>query len=179
MGGLAALLHAERRPSDAVVGTALSGPLLGVALHIPGWQIALGRLLAPFAPRFRMPVHLNPYILTHDEEDVARLLSDTDLLNEVTLAWYFASGRAMKEAAAEASRVAWPTLWLIPGDDRVCDTPTARSVFERLPPSGDHTWREYPGLFHELHNERAPDRDYVLRDVLEWLKRQAGRAHGT
>lgn len=175
MGGLAALLHAERRQSDPVAGTVLSGPLLGVKLRVPGWQVAMGRMLVGFAPRFRMPVNLNPYILTHDEEDHARLQSDRHLLKEVTLAWYFASGRAMQEAKAEAPRVAWPTLWLIPGEDKVCASEAARAVFRSLPDFGDHTWREYPGLFHELHNESAADRERVLHDLLEWLERQTAR----
>ena len=170
MGGLIALLHAARRQSDPVAGTILSGPLLGVAMPIPGWQVTLGRLAVRSFPRLRVPTRLDTNLLTQDEADRAALAADKQRIRFVTLSWFFASGRAMEEAKKEAARIVWPTLWLIGGDDRICCAETSRRIFQSLPDFGDHLWREYPGLYHEVHNERETDRRRVLSDLLDWLR---------
>jgi alpha-beta hydrolase superfamily lysophospholipase len=42
-------------------------------------------------------------------------------------------------------------------------------------PSGRVTLREYPGLYHEIFNEREPDRTQVLSDLRDWIVQHTGR----
>jgi alpha-beta hydrolase superfamily lysophospholipase len=42
-------------------------------------------------------------------------------------------------------------------------------------PSGRVTLIRYEELFHELFNEREPERSQVLSDLTGWLERQLGR----
>jgi lysophospholipase len=121
-------------------------------------------------PRLRVPTQFDTNLLTRDEADRAALAADRRRIRFVTLSWFFASGRAMEEAKKEAARIVWPTLWLIPGDDRICCAETSRQIFKSLPDFGDHTWRCYPGLYHEMHNEPEPDRQRVFNDLLDWLR---------
>ncbi|HLK60714.1 MAG TPA: lysophospholipase [Chthonomonadaceae bacterium] len=172
MGGLVALLYAERFPVLPLAGMVLSGPLIGVGLKVPAWQMAFGRAVNRMNPKFRMEAPLDPKVLTHDPEEQAKLTADTLFPRRVTLSWFFATERALLELQPDVERIVWPTLWLIPGVDRIVSTPASRAFFDRLPHPEQHTWQDYPGLFHELHNERRADRDRVCADVLQWMTAQ-------
>lgn len=169
MGGLIALRHAQLKNTEPFAGTILSGPLLGVEMPIPGWQVTLGRAFVRSFPKFRVPVPFNPTMLTHDLDEQAAVANDPLGLKHTTLGWFFASGAAMEAAHRDVERLAWPTLWLIPGEDKLCSAATSRAVHTRLSRAELHIWREYPGLFHELHKERRSDRERVFADLVEWL----------
>lgn len=175
MGGLIAFLHAVHCNAAPVAGTILSGPLLGIAMPIPAWQVIVGRQVVRFAPTFKVPAPIEPRILTHDPEMQAMLGSDPLGLNQTTLGWFFASGAAMERAKREVGKISWPTLWLIAGEDRLCSPAVSRTVFSALPSLERHTWRDYPGLFHELHQECAADRDRVCADVVAWMEARLAR----
>lgn len=170
MGGLIALLHAERGSAQPVSGTVLSGPFLGAAMPVPFWQVALGRVVMRVSPQFRVPVPFNAPMLTHDKEAQEATLADPLALRHTTLGWFFASGRAIETAKRDVRRIAWPTLWLIPGGDLLCSVAASRAFFRCLPEPDKHTWREYPGLYHELHRESPADRDRVFADLIAWLE---------
>lgn len=176
MGGLIALLHAERCAAQPFAGTLLSGPLLGSEVQAPRWQVEAGKILVRIHPRFRVPVPIQPDILTHDKAEQEIVASDPFTLRFTTLGWFFATVRAMQAGQEERIKIVWPTLWLIPGEDKLCTPAASRRVFERLPNAAQHTWNEYPGLFHEMHNEAPADRDRVTADILAWLDAQSANA---
>jgi alpha-beta hydrolase superfamily lysophospholipase len=126
------------------------------------------------APRMPMPVPFDATILTHDEERIAMLKSDALNITQVRLSWFFASERAMAEAVRDVSKVSWPTLWLIAGDDRICASSAARVVYDRLPNPETHRWIDFPGLFHEIHQERQTDFERLVSQVSQWVENHLG-----
>ena len=170
MGGLVALLALSSNDCDCE-GAVISGPLLGVSMTVPGWKKSLSRILIRVAPALQVPLDLEQSSLTHDLEDLARLKSDPLSLKQVTSAWYFASLLAIEQAASHISKIDTPTLWLVAGEEKIVSKTMIHSTFIQMKPAGKHTLKEYPGLYHELHNEREPDRSEILKDVLGWLHR--------
>ena len=169
MGGLISLLYSDWYPEQPIAGLVLSGPLIGVGLKVPAWQLAFGRLMNRLNPTFCMTAPINPKVLTHDPKEQIKLASDPLFPRKVTLSWFFATEKALTDVQSVAPRMVWPTCWLIPGEERIVSTEASRAFFSRLPDLGSHTWQEYPGLFHELHNESRADRDRVARDVGAWM----------
>ncbi len=147
MGGLVVLLHAldysDRSPAFA--GTVLSGPLLGIGIPVPSWQVKLGNFLIRCAPRFHFPLPIRPNMLSHDEEERHAARTDPHLPGFTTPGWFFATIRAMERAREQATKVNWPTLWMIGGADRVCSPVASREVFDRLT-GPDQTVQETPTL---------------------------------
>ena len=60
-----------------------------------------------------------------------------------------------------------PVLVLQGGDDPLVNPGDAPFFFDLIR-SEIKTLKEYPGLYHELHNE--PEKDQVLADITAWIE---------
>src|SRR5262249_451180 len=65
-----------------------------------------------------------------------------------------------------------PVLLLLAGRDQIIDNERTRRFVERFA-AADRQVIEYPGAHHTLEFE--PDPDVYLRDLIDWLRRQAAR----
>ena len=77
-------------------------------------------------------------------------------------------------ARRDATGFTIPTLLLVAGADALVDARGARELSAALP-AGVGTLHWYDGLYHELFNEREPDRTLVLDDLAAWLEERLGR----
>lgn len=64
------------------------------------------------------------------------------------------------------SRLTMPIL-LCHGDKDIVTSHLASRKFIEAVASKDKTYKEYPGSYHEIHNDL--DRDVVIKDCIEWL----------
>lgn len=71
-------------------------------------------------------------------------------------------------------RRAQRALLLVAGDDGLVDARGSRELAAALAP-GVGTLHFYDGLYHEVFNEREPDRARVLGDLGAWVERQLSR----
>jgi lysophospholipase len=152
----------------AVAGLVLTNPFLGLALQVPGWKVAVARALSGVWPSFAMPNELDPHTFTHDEAVVAAHGADHLVGRNATARWFTECRRAQQEVRDRAAEITAPYLLLIGGADRVAD-PDVERRFHAATGSADKDVEEYAGLFHELHNEAAPDRARVFTRLCEWL----------
>jgi alpha-beta hydrolase superfamily lysophospholipase len=74
---------------------------------------------------------------------------------------------AMRAAPAAAARITLPTLVLQGTADPIVEPGDGPLLHDQLLGSTDKTLIEYPGLFHEVHNE--PEQEQVFGDVGAWL----------
>lgn len=72
-------------------------------------------------------------------------------------------------ALAKMPLIQVPTLMVVPGQDLICDAPTMRQAFGKLPGPLDKHCLEYPDLYHDVLME--PEATDVARDVAAWLRR--------
>ena len=93
--------------------------------------------------------------------------------DEIKIALIGCGGRgtgAANQALRTAGKVKLPILIQQGGDDRIASPPATRAVFEALA-SPDRTYREYPGLFHEIYFEI--ERKGPIGDLTQWLSAHA------
>jgi alpha-beta hydrolase superfamily lysophospholipase len=148
-------------------GLVLSSPAL--AVDITRFQrvlAAVGRRLLPDRP---MPNGLPVDKISHDPEVVAAYKADPDVHDRLTARLFDFLVDAGKRARVDAARLTVPTLGLVAGADALVDARGSREFFDRLPP-GVGTLHWYDDLYHEIFNEREPDRSRVLTDLRTWLK---------
>ena len=69
---------------------------------------------------------------------------------------------------ASAPRLGLPLLLIQAGEDRLVSASASKAFFESAG-STDKTYREYPGLYHELLNEVEPERAKVFEQLSAWL----------
>lgn len=172
MGGLIALRHLQRVDPTTWRGGILSAPALGVRLRVPAWKAMLGVLLSRVAPRISLDNGIDPDDISRDREVVARYRADPLVHRRVSARLYSGMTREMEAARREiASAALPPMLWLLAGEDRICDTDVALATAERYR-GGELRVELHPGLYHELHNE--PERARVIEQLSGWVLARAG-----
>jgi alpha-beta hydrolase superfamily lysophospholipase len=152
-------------------GLVLSSPALATRMtSADRIAAAVGVRLAPdLAVPHRLPLDA----ISRDPAVVAAVRADALCHDRVTprLARFIAeAGRA---AVRDAASFRVPTLLLVAGDDRLVDPAGARA-FATAMPAGLCTLRVYDGHYHEVFNEREPDRARVFDDLRAWVAERLG-----
>lgn len=170
MGGLVLLRYLQtRRP--AAPGVVLSAPWMATAAAIPRWKELLAMVLRRVAPSFPVPTDLTPEDLTRDGERQRRYLEDPLVGHRISVALYDGVLEAQR-LALDAGLPDYPTLLLLPGDDRVADGRTVKRWVEAAG-EGVRTVA-LPGFRHEPHNDVG--REDVFALMADWLDDRAGEA---
>jgi lysophospholipase len=166
MGAVVALLAARRHP-DRWRSLVVQGFPLLLGRNIPKGLAPLVRVL-PLLHRLRVSSGIRAEDLSHDPEVVASYRRDPLVTAGVTLGWGAAFLAALDELREGAAAIRCPLLVLHGGDDAVARAEGSRWLAAG---TGDRELIVYPGLKHELHNERAGDRARVFADIRAWLDR--------
>ena len=168
---MVAAFVAGRQPE--IAGAATSGAALAVADLPPRPKRVLLRILGRIAPRLRMNRPIAPEALSRDPEVGRAYAADPSVLRRMTLGFGAAFLDAVQRTLPAAAKVRVPMLLLHGADDALCPPEGSRAFHAGLSaPAGE--LRIYPGLRHEILNE--PERETVLADLLEWMRRLDARA---
>lgn len=159
MGGLVALESLRLGVTPAKL--ALSNPLLGVAVKVPGWKVTLGNTLSGLWPTLALTNEIDPAELSRDPEIGRAYSADKLVFNKVTARWFTEMTAAQGRANAYT-----PTLpvGLFLGDsDHITSIDASRAWGKRV----GAPIREWPGMRHEIFNEIG--KEEVIQAVRSWL----------
>jgi alpha-beta hydrolase superfamily lysophospholipase len=150
-------------------GLILSSP--AIKPRVDDVQEAVLRFLLPAFPDLRLDSHIRPEQVTHDV-DVQQAIRDDKLMHTNVSPRLVVSIIDQGAAAlAKAASVQIPALFLVAGDDQLVH-PEASRAFAAAMPGGCAALHEFPGLFHEIFNERPDDRRKVFTILKAWLDDQ-------
>lgn len=168
MGGLITLRLLAEQP-HLVDGAILSNPALANKVNIPGWKLGLAIGASRLAPGLSVPTGIPPEHVSRDPLEVTAYDKDPLVSKVATARWYteFVKAQADLLTRPQALRDV-PLLFLVGDGDRIIDPQVTRDFYARLD-GRDATEHVYPGFYHELINEPAPDRARVISDATTWL----------
>ena len=165
MGGLVAgrFVSLAMRPLQGLV---LSSPAFDPGLN--AFQKLLLAVLPRVAPDLRVGNGLNPELISHDPTVVAAYKADPLVHDRISarLAVFIAENGPATIAAAASWTV--PTLLLYAGEDKLVN-PMGSRAFAAAAPSQMVSTRCFDGLYHEIFNEAAPQREAVFDELKRWL----------
>jgi lysophospholipase len=170
MGALIALDWAEKNPQrvDALV---LSAPPFELSLRPAVLKVHAARILARFWPGFSQSNQIPPSLLSHDPEIIRAHRSDPYVHFRIS-ARLFLEFQAMRRALAKVALAhSIPTLLVQGGNDPVTSCLGCAQWAKAAKP-GIVTYKEYPGLFHEVLNE--PEGGAILDEISAWLTQVLG-----
>jgi len=165
MGGGLALNYVTHEEPD-LAGLIVTGPWIRLAFEAPVFKVLAGRFLRRFMPTLTLPTGLAAHFLSHDETVVKAYNADPLVHSKLSAA----AGIALLEGAHWVDT--WAGTFKIPvllqhgGDDKITSASATSRFAERV--KGDVTHREWPGLYHEIHNEK--EQEAVFEFTLEWLE---------
>ena len=170
MGGLVLLdsvLHGLSDDDCAINGIIASSPLLvSPSTATPVIRVVL-RGLSKVAPKLELDTKLKGEMISRDPSECARYMNDP--LNHGTLSprWAREAELAMAWNQDHAAEFPLPLLMYHGAGDQLVPIEGSRQFFENVT-HADKTWIEYPGGFHELHNDL--DRELVFANLEEWIE---------
>ncbi|XWX02848.1 lysophospholipase [Aggregatilineales bacterium SYSU G02658] len=168
MGSGIALKYALAYQSE-LRGLILTGTVITLGEGQPAVSLAAVRLLGPRLPMLRLVPSLPTDTLSTDAATVrayeADPLVDHQRLRVGMVHQLIELGRDIR---SKAHRLAIPLLVMHGEDDQL--TPISGAHFiHREASTSDKTLRTYPGLRHELVNERG--REAIIQEMIDWLNK--------
>ncbi|NJC24762.1 alpha/beta hydrolase [Neolewinella antarctica] len=172
MGGQILLRYLIRR-NPKIAGAIVSAPHVQLPFRPNPVQLTLGKLMRRLKPDFTQPNGLDTRLLSRDPYVVERYLADPHVHSALSAQ----TGIDMLENADQLNGytglVRVPTLLMHGDADGITSADASKAFAGR---NGEWvTYKNWPGYFHELHNE--PDWKEVASYVANWVdgKLPAGR----
>jgi alpha-beta hydrolase superfamily lysophospholipase len=156
-------------PSAAI----LTSPAIGVAMKVPAWKALPARLLSDLRPTVAFPTEIDVADLTHDDVVVCETRQDPLYGRSATARWFTEFLAAQDRSFTIAAHIRTPVLVVQAGDDRIVSAAQTRRLVARMP-ADCVTYREMPGMYHEVLNET--DRATVYGLMADWLATRLARA---
>ncbi|HYQ88459.1 MAG TPA: alpha/beta hydrolase [Candidatus Binatia bacterium] len=171
LGGLIALDWAVVNPGrvDALV---LSAPPFELSLHPAAIKVHAARLVGLLWPGFTQSNGIPPSLLSHDPEVIRAHRADRLVHFRISARLFLELQRMRRTLSRAAGSSNLPTLLIQGGADPVT-SPAGSALWAKTSRNGNVTYKEYPGLFHEVLNE--PEGAAILEDVIVWLKQTMGQ----
>ncbi len=151
-------------------GAILSGVPLEITRPIPKWEEFLATKAARVVPWFPISSDIDSAYLSHDTAVTSAYLTDPLVNHRVTVRWAVAFLTAIQEVKARLAEITENLLILHGEKDQISKVEGARLLAETLG-SQQTQLIVYPGLYHEIHNEREADRNREFQDIGHWLTR--------
>lgn len=165
MGGQLVLNYALRR-TPRLSGLIATGPWIRLAFQAPAVKILAAKLLNKIIPSLTMPTNLATKFLSRDESVVKAYENDPLVHGMLSVA----AAMSLLEGAGWLDRfsgpVALPVLLMHGGGDMITSPAATKAFSDRI--AGNTMHREWPGLYHEIHNE--PEREEVFEFTVQWMK---------
>ena len=165
MGGLMVLDYALHHP-EGLKGVIASGPVLAQ----PGVSpvlLFISRVLSRVWPTFSLDTHLDASAISRDPDVVAAYRADPLVHSRASARLGTELTRTVEWVMAHADAWRLPLLILHGGADRLAPPEGSRVFFDAVV-FEDKARIEYPGGFHEPHND--VERERVLADIAAWLE---------
>lgn len=157
------------RYAKGIRGVVALSPNVEMKINIPRWKLKLGAFGAKWFPILRVGCRVVPETLSHDQAVVEKYATDPNVVRDITLRCGQEIMKNSELVMALASRINLPLLLMHGGDDKICDAEAAKKFYMRVPANNKQI-KIYPGLYHELLNER--DKYQVYADMESWFEGQ-------
>jgi acylglycerol lipase len=133
---------------------------------------ALFRAAARIVPRIRIPLGIDPRKISSDPEAQRAYADDPLIPRTASLNLIVEFAAACETSREYAARIKLPWLAVHGEADAIAPAEGSR-VLSRSLASSDNTLVIYPGLRHEVHNEKPTDRNTFLALLGDWIRQRS------
>jgi alpha-beta hydrolase superfamily lysophospholipase len=170
MGGNIALNFVLKRNSK-IAGLITTGAWIELYKNPPSLLIAFAKMINKIYPAFTQSNGLDPNHISTVPDEVEKYKNDPLVHNKITSNTALEMMKAADFLNTFRGELPVPTLIMHGGDDKIISAKGSSEFAKRA--SGDVTFREWKGLYHEIHNESI--RYDVFEFALQWINRILGR----
>lgn len=172
MGGLVSVLYALQYP-DTLSGQILVGPALYRLPQVSGVKYYGIKAMTSLLPKMMIKNPVNEG-LCGDRDVVEAYMNDENILKKASFRMmnqFLISGA--DKIKAEEKNYQYPVLILHGEKDSIVPVSISASFYQHIA-SSDKTRIVYPGLYHEILNEKV--KDEILSTVTGWLDKHSKKS---
>lgn len=174
MGSVVVTLAAMRADAD-VRGVVTSSNSLEIFRRGLNPLNPVFRMASRIVPRVRIPLGLDGAKISTDEDVQRAYSSDPRIPPTASLRLVVEFAAACERCRRGAPGLRTPWLVVHGEDDQIAPAAGARVLHDALG-SEDKTLKTYPGLRHEVHNERSDERARFLQLLGDWILARAAQS---
>ena len=167
LGGIIVLDYALRHPED-LRGVVAIAPAIGEVGVSPA-LMTIARIMSRAWPSFSLPTGLDVTAISRDLQFIAAYRADPLMHDRGTARLAAETERTVAWVQAHAGELRVPLLIQHGDADRIAHPGGSRRFVVHAGTS-DKTLHEYPGAFHQVHNDVG--HETVTVDLLAWLERR-------
>lgn len=161
-GGLSLAYLIQYKPE--LTGAIIGSPWIQLAFQPPKLKVVGGRWLRKILPTLTLPNGLAVHFISRDHATVEAYKADPLGHNKLSAAAGIALLETFNAVHEWSGEFPFPILLMHGEADKITSHAATRAFAERL--QGDVTFKLWPGLYHELHNE--PERTQIFEFTLAW-----------
>lgn len=167
MGGNVALNHAFQTQKN-IRGYIITSPWIRLAFEPPAWKVALGKTVKSIYPALLQPTGLDVNAISHDKKEVEKYAADPLVHGKISASGFFEILTKGKDILHHANQLHHPVLLMHGTGDLLTSYQATRELAAMR--KDIITYKEYEGLYHEMHNE--PEKNMLFNDMLNWIHLQ-------
>ena len=157
------LVHRQPQIKASIV----TSPWLTLVNKVPGPVVFLMTRLNKVVPGLILTSTVKPKSISRDTNVINAYEDDPQTHKKISVRLFCEAHFGGLSVMQKADQIHMPLLLMHAGDDLITD-PQSSGAFARANPDFI-TFKLWPGLFHEIHNES--DKDAVFEYIQEWLVR--------
>lgn len=166
MGGNLALSYMLQRKPAGIKGVIVTGAWIKLATNPSAFLIWLGRLMRKIYPAFSQPNGLNPKHICTVPKEVDAYVNDPLVHDKITSATGIDMMKAGDALADYRGDFPVPLLMMHGEQDMIIAPQGSRDFAQNV--KGSITHKEWPQLYHEIHNEA--NAQAIFNYTLNWMK---------
>ena len=166
MGGNILLKYlVDRNPQ--VKGAISSGAFIEFPDAPPALLIFIGKIMRKIYPSFSQNNGLDANGVSSDPKVVATYLKDPLVHDRITPGTAIGMIETAKELEQFSGKINVPTLLMHGNQDKLTGFNGSKQFASRV--SGEVTYKEWDGMYHEIHNE--PNQQAVFDYTIAWIRK--------
>ncbi len=159
----------KRKPN--IAGLIVTGAWILLQQNPSPLLVAFAKIINNIYPTFTQSNGLDPNNISSVKQEVKKYIDDPLVHNKITSNTGLEMMKAAEFLNSYDGALNVPTLIMHGGADKITNPKGSEAFAKRV--NGDITFKEWEGLFHEIHNEskRAEVFEYTLIWIIQILKK--------
>lgn len=152
-------------------GAVLSSPWLKLTFSPSAIMLFLARIMNKVYPKFTQNSNLDVKGISHDQNVVDAYIKDPLIHGKISARMFYEIVNAGRGVIDKTDKLDLPVLIQHGTGDNITSYKASKEFYEKAKTQNkDIEYKEWPGLYHELHNEL--EKDDIFEFVLNWIEKK-------
>lgn len=170
LGGNIVTNYILKKENNFVVAV-ISSPWYQLAFQPSALSLWFARIIKRIFPKFTKNAKLDVKGLSHDHDVVNRYLADPLVHEKISVRMFYEIYNAGQWVLNNAEKLNTPVLLQHGTGDPITSYKASKEFFEKAKSQGKEIeYKEWDGLYHELHNELETDE--IFEFVNDWINKK-------